>query len=93
MDLSPENMEKLDKCNELIAQVTKRMDGMFSRRAKRDADKAQRRADRAKRDADEIDPVEAALRAANPLSASIGDEHLASERSELRQGGLSKRNI
>jgi hypothetical protein len=72
------------------------------RRAQRDADRAQREADRARRDAESLDPSAKALNSATPQAPPdrmpeprglpdpgyFDDTH---ERSELRQGALSKR--
>jgi hypothetical protein len=106
MHLSSENKAKLDKANELMAQLSTRMDALFAKRAKADAEKAQRRK------ADQIDPAALPLTAATPptrpdnnfleippweppawFPTNYLDGYLPEEREELRQGALSKERI
>jgi hypothetical protein len=84
--------------------LTKRLDALMARRAKRDADKAQRKADRdfeTRRDAIP-DPAEEALKMTTnealivdpksvPEHPWFDSEVLRQERDALRTGGLSKR--
>src|SRR5690348_7849285 len=92
MNLSAENQAKLDKCNKLMDALSQRMDALLSRRAQRDADKVAKR--RAK--ADERDPETLTEETVMAGTRSVrdpwysDDSHLASERSELRTGALSK---
>jgi hypothetical protein len=94
-----------DKVRQAVDQaerLSRRMDALMSRTAQRDADKAQRKADKARRDAESLDPSAKALNSATPDAPpdrmpeprglpdpwSFDDTR---ERSELRQGALSKR--
>jgi hypothetical protein len=89
---------KVRQAAEKADSLTKRMDGFLARRAKRDADKVQKKADRdfeTRRDADapqtpevlNIDPDTL------PQHPWFDSELLASERRELRTGALSKDGI
>jgi hypothetical protein len=96
--------EQIDQIGRIAAHASKlqdRCDAFVSRRAKRDADKAEGKADKARRDAESLDPSAKALNSATPDAPPdrmpeprglpdpwyFDDTH---ERSELRQGALSK---
>ena len=94
--------DKVRQAVEKADSLTKRLDALMTRRAKRDADKVQRKSDRARRDADQLDPAAEAMAATPDLALLTVDpnavpqhpwydsELLASERRELRTGALSK---
>jgi hypothetical protein len=102
MDLSPENQEKLDKANAMMDGLSKRMDTLMAQRLADAAAKAQRRADKAKAKADthlasermpgnflDVPPYDAPAW----FPPTFMDEDFDEQRTELRQGALSKEQI
>jgi hypothetical protein len=96
MPLDPERVREL---NEKFDTLMKRVDEFFCRRARKDAEKMQRKADKARRDAEQLEPSEIALNASMPEAPpdklpeprDLPDLWYAdTEREELRQGSLSR---
>jgi hypothetical protein len=104
MDLSPENQEKLDRATAMMDGLSTRLDTLMARRFADAAVKAQRRADKAKAKADTHLPSEAPPPSDNPdnlldippyeepawFPPNFMDDDFDEQRTELRQGALSK---
>jgi hypothetical protein len=95
----PLDPDKVRQAVEKADSLTKRFDTFLARRAKRDADKVQRKADRdfeTRRDAD-APPTKPDRTLEQPRDLPdpwyYTDLELGYEREELRQGGLSKERI
>jgi hypothetical protein len=100
MNFTKQQIDQIGRIAGLASKLHDRCDSFIARRAKRDADKAQRKAEKA-RPAEGLDPSAKALNSATPEAPPdrmpelrglpdpwyFDDTH---ERSELRQGALSK---
>jgi hypothetical protein len=92
----PLDPDKVRHAVEMADNLTKRMDALLARRAKRDEDKAKKKADRdfeTRREADQSQSPDWLDIAPYEAPAWFDDSHLSSEREELRTGSLSKERI